>query len=201
MSIDGSNDPPKPVPPSEPSSQGLRGLDPGELLARGLDTVKPSGGASAWEPPTPEELSRLLPQYRIESLIGRGGMGAVYKGIQLVLDRPVAIKQPKPRNLEEALLNYQWAWGVYNKPTIFHANGEMTGLVNKTFWRITGPRTVALTRVGKTFAITFDDDFTRYESPVVDGHRTAPLSINAGDHEPRTSEAPFNPAASRPRGG
>ena len=89
---DSDPDPPSPVPPSERPRSGLHGLDPGELLARGLDTVKPSGAAGAWEPPTPEELSRLLPQYRIESLIGRGGMGAVYKGTQVVLDRPVAIK-------------------------------------------------------------------------------------------------------------
>src|ERR1700722_19645913 len=79
-------------PEKKPPSRGLHGLDPGELLARGLNTVKPSGGATAWDPPTPEELGRILPQYRIESLIGRGGMGAVYKGTQLVLDRPVAIK-------------------------------------------------------------------------------------------------------------
>src|ERR1700722_12370591 len=79
-------------PEKKPPSRGLHGLDPGELLARGLNTVKPSGGATAWDPPTPEELGRILPQYRIESLIGRGGMGAVYKGTQLILDRPVAIK-------------------------------------------------------------------------------------------------------------
>jgi len=92
MPNDNPNDPSNPVPLSEPPKPGLRGLDPGELLARALDTVKPSGGMGAWEPPTPDELGRLLPQYRIESLIGRGGMGAVYKGVQLNLDRPVAIK-------------------------------------------------------------------------------------------------------------
>ena len=86
------SDPAAPIPPPEGGLSDLHGLDPGELLARGLHTVKPSIGASAWEPPTPEEVGRLLPQYRIESLIGRGGMGAVYKGIQLNLDRPVAIK-------------------------------------------------------------------------------------------------------------
>ena len=45
-----------------------------------------------WQPPEPEELAQLLPQYRIESLIGCGGMAAVYRGTQANLDRPIAIK-------------------------------------------------------------------------------------------------------------
>jgi serine/threonine protein kinase len=57
---------------------------------------KSSGGSGRWEPPTPEELQELLPQYQVQLLIGRGGMGAVYKGTQLSLERDVAIKLLPP---------------------------------------------------------------------------------------------------------
>ena len=42
--------------------------------------------------PSLEELAPLFPNYSIDAFIAQGGMGAVYLGSQLSLDRPVAIK-------------------------------------------------------------------------------------------------------------
>ena len=55
----------------------------------------------AWEPPSVAELQRALPQYEIRALIGRGGMGAVYRGMQRSLDREVAIKILPPEIMED----------------------------------------------------------------------------------------------------
>src|SRR5262249_51863932 len=49
----------------------------------------PCGGRAA---PPVEELAPLFPQMEIIQLIGRGGMGAVYKARQPSLDRLVAVK-------------------------------------------------------------------------------------------------------------
>jgi len=82
-----------PARPGKPVRPQLKKLKPGQLLVRAPEKVRPASAvAGTWQPPTPEELGELLPQYRIERLIGRGGMGVVYKGIQPELERPVAIK-------------------------------------------------------------------------------------------------------------
>lgn len=46
----------------------------------------------AFQAPSPEYLAELLPQYDIEFFIAQGGMGAVYKGCQISLERDIAIK-------------------------------------------------------------------------------------------------------------
>jgi len=47
-------------------------------------------------------VGRLLDErYRIESLIGRGGMGSVYRGIQIATNQVVAIKVMKSEYAED----------------------------------------------------------------------------------------------------
>jgi serine/threonine protein kinase len=87
------------IDPAIPSSDDpLHGNAPSDLLRAALegeDCPIPASRAS-WQPPAPEELALLMPHYSITRLIGRGGMGAVYQGVQLSLNREVAIKLLPP---------------------------------------------------------------------------------------------------------
>ncbi len=66
--------------------------DAEELNAQASSVLEDPVRRPPWVPPSPEDLAAVLPQFEITKLIGRGGMGAVYEGLQRGLERPVAIK-------------------------------------------------------------------------------------------------------------
>lgn len=67
----------------------LGGQCPRCLLA---GTASRSGDGADWRPPSPTELTARLPAFEVQALIGRGGMGAVYRARERALERTVAIK-------------------------------------------------------------------------------------------------------------
>jgi len=91
-----------------------------------LASEKPPTRSIGWQPPSTEELQQLLPQYEITTLLGRGGMGAVYKGTQKNLERAVAIKILPPgmddedsgANFTERFKNEARAMAKLNHPGI-----------------------------------------------------------------------------------
>jgi tRNA A-37 threonylcarbamoyl transferase component Bud32 len=121
------------LPPDAP-----QGLCPQCLMKAGLNTQAETmvvTAEAATGSPSLEEVARHFPQLEILALLGRGGMGIVYKARQKHLDRVVALKVLAPeisrdRSFAERFAREARALARLNHPNIVSIfdSGETDGL-------------------------------------------------------------------------
>jgi tRNA A-37 threonylcarbamoyl transferase component Bud32 len=119
------------------------GVCPKCLLAAGIEsrsqgfapTLDSPRSGEAFVPPLPQELEAKFPQLEILELLGRGGMGAVYKARQRGLNRIVALKILPPEvgrdpSFTERFMREAHALARLNHPNIIaiYDVGEVNGL-------------------------------------------------------------------------
>lgn len=116
-----------------PSCLLQSGLASDWLLSPRKSTMSPPPGP--FIPPAPAELTRHFPQLDILTLLGQGGMGAVYLARQTKLDRLVALKVLPPNLVQDPAFAERFtrearALARLNHPNIVsvHDFGESGGL-------------------------------------------------------------------------
>jgi hypothetical protein len=123
--------PPPPAGPHTPTIPEAP-VNPGITIEdRSMDSSGPGGAAG-------DQLARglVVGGYRIEGLLGRGGMGQVYRALQLSMNRPVAFKVLSPRlatdpSFRERFLREARAAGRLHHPNLIsvHDAGEAGDLM------------------------------------------------------------------------
>jgi serine/threonine protein kinase len=133
------------------------------LLKAGFQTeTQPNAGDPAqpkpppFVPPGPAELARHFPQLEIIELIGRGGMGAVYKARQPSLDRLVALKILPPGVAGDAGFAERFTREARALARLSHPNivavydfGQAAGMPFFVMEYVDGPNLRELERGGK----------------------------------------------------
>jgi predicted Ser/Thr protein kinase len=105
-----------------------------------------AGLAPEEEPFDRDDLARVFPGLTIEDLIGRGGMGVVYRARQRSLDRTVALKILPPEAAKDAAFSERFAREARALARLSHPNivavheaGERDGLFYLVMEFVSGP--------------------------------------------------------------
>jgi predicted Ser/Thr protein kinase len=141
-------------------SGALGGLCPACLLKQATSAETATQGESiAFEPPSVDELAKLFPNLQILELIGKGGMGAVYKAKQPGLDRFVALKILPPQvaagpSFPERFNREARALAKLNHPNIvgIYDFGQVGGLAYLMMEYVDGLNLRQVQRAGKLSA-------------------------------------------------
>ncbi|MEY2539684.1 MAG: eukaryotic-like serine/threonine-protein kinase [Verrucomicrobiota bacterium] len=99
----------------------LSGLCPNCLLKQGLKG-RPADGIETFEPPSLESLARTMDKVEPIEFIGRGGMGAVYKARQYILNRIVALKVMPPQAADGGSIIHRFEREARSLARLSHPN-------------------------------------------------------------------------------
>lgn len=142
------------------SVPGIGGLCPACFAMKGLISNTQNRAArhlSDWQPPLPGDIAALFPELTQIELVGRGGMGAVYRARQRQLDRDIAVKILPPQLLHDITFAERFsreaqAMARLNHPNIvtihdFGRRGELFYLIMEFVDGVTLRQLTAASRV------------------------------------------------------